>query len=116
MSGLPPEFAALVARRFAVLGEPTRIRLLDTLHVRGEASVTELADAVGTTHANVSKHLNLLLAEHLVGRRRDGAKAMYHIADPTLIRLCEEVCEGIRARLRELHALIEEPSTLERTA
>ena len=72
MNGLTPELAALIARRFAVLGEPTRVRLLDQIHERGEASVGELAEAVGSTHANVSKHLNLLLAERMVGRRREG--------------------------------------------
>ena len=111
MPGLTPDLAELVARRFAVLGEPNRIRLLDALHERGEASVGELAGVVGATHANVSKHLNLLLAERMVSRRRDGTRALYRISDPSLTRLCEDVCEGVRQSLRELHALIDDPAT-----
>jgi DNA-binding transcriptional ArsR family regulator len=107
---LTPELATLVARRFAILGEPMRVRLLDALHERGEASVSELAEAVGAGHANVSKHLNLLLAERMVGRRRDGSRAMYRIIDPSLIRLCEDVCAGVRQGLRELHALLDDPT------
>jgi ArsR family transcriptional regulator len=108
---LTPELASLIARRFAILGEPLRVRLLDVLHERGEASVSELAEAVGAGHANVSKHLNLLLAERMVGRRRDGSRALYRITDPGLISLCEDVCAGVRQGLRELHALLDEPTT-----
>lgn len=108
--GLTPAFAELVARRFAVLGEPNRVRLLDALHERGEASVGELADTVGGSHANVSKHLNVLLAERMVSRRREGSHALYRISDPALIQLCEQVCASIRQALLELHALTEEPA------
>ena len=108
---LSEELAQLVARRFALLGDATRVRILDALHARGEASVGEIAEAIGASHANVSKHLNLLLAERMVGRRRDGAKALYTITDPTLIGLCEDVCAGVRQGLRELQALLDEPTT-----
>ena len=113
MSGLTPDLALLVARRFAVLGEPNRLRLLDELHHREEASVSELADALGATHANVSKHLNLLLGERMVARRRDGARALYRISDPSLRHLCDEVCAGVRQSLKELHELVGEATTNE---
>ena len=73
MSGLTPDLALLVARRFAVLGEPSRLRLLDELYERDEASVGELADALGATHANVSKHLKLLAEAGLEQRAAGGA-------------------------------------------
>lgn len=104
---LTPELAALVARRFAVLSEPNRLLLINALHVRGEASVGELAEAMGASHANVSKHLNVLLGERMVARRREGARALYRIDDPTLVELCEQVCGGIRERLRELATLVD---------
>lgn len=109
---LPPELASLVARRFAVLGEPTRLRLLDLMHSRGEASVGELVEATGGTQANISKHLGLLLKERMVERRRQGSKALYSVADPTLIALCEQVCASVREQARELSALLaEEPAS-----
>ena len=108
MEDFSPELATLIARRFAVLGETNRIRLLNALHVRGEASVGELAEAVESTHANVSKHLNVLLAERMVSRRREGARALYTISDPSLIQLCDDVCAGVRQGVRELQELVGE--------
>ncbi len=106
MTDLTPELAELIARRFAVLGEPTRVRLLNTMHAAGEASAGELTEAVGGTQANVSKHLSLLLAERMVSRRREGTRAIYRIADPTLIALCDQVCSGVSAQLEELQAVV----------
>ena len=102
------ELADLIARRFAVLGEATRLRLLNLLHERGEASVGELAEETGASQANVSKHLALLLGERMVSRRREGSRAYYRIADPTLMALCDEVCSSVREQLRELSVLVEE--------
>ncbi len=106
MDALTPELAEVIARRFSVLGEPTRVRLLDVMSARGEASVGELVKAIGGTQANVSKHLGLLLAERMVSRRREGTKAIYRIADPTLMRLCEEVCSGVRDQIDELSSIV----------
>ena len=47
-------------RRFRVLADPTRIKLLDQLR-RREASVQELTETIGSTQQNVSKHLGVLL-------------------------------------------------------
>jgi len=104
---LPDEFIELVARRFNALSEPMRIRLLDALHVSGEASVTELAEVLGATHANVSKHLNLLYAERIVGRQKDGSRFVYSIADETVLEICDLVCGGVRDRLRQLSELVD---------
>lgn len=76
---LSDEFVALVARRFAALSEPMRIKLLDALHVGGETSVTDLAATLGATHANVSKHLNMLFAEGIVSRRKQQTKFLYRV-------------------------------------
>lgn len=107
MTDLTPELAELIARRFAALGEPTRLRLLDVMHDRGEISVGELVDATGGSQANVSKHLSVLLRERMVVRRRVGSHALYSIADPALIRLCDEVCRGVQEHLRELSTMVE---------
>lgn len=104
---LTPELAQLIARRFAVLGDPTRLQLLNLLHARGEASVGELVEATAGTQANVSKHLAVLLRERMVNRRRDGARAIYRIEDPSLIKLCDEVCTAVRDQIRELSELMD---------
>lgn len=103
---LPEGLVELIAHRFAVLAEPMRIKILDHLRERDEASVLEIAEAVGATHANVSRHLNLLHRATIVGRRKVGTKALYRISDPAVFRLCEEVCGGLAERHLELGVLL----------
>lgn len=95
---LPPEALELVAARFRALGEPIRLRILQTLE-RGESSVSALALAVGSTQPNVSKHLRLLQDVGLVARRQQGSTVLCSIADPMVFDLCAMVCSGIRDRL-----------------
>jgi DNA-binding transcriptional ArsR family regulator len=59
---MPEQLLSLVARRFHLLAEPMRLRLLDRLR-DGEATVHQLADELGTSQQNVSKHLLLLSDE-----------------------------------------------------
>ena len=102
---LPDEIAELIARRFRLLAEPTRVKLLDRLH-EGEASVQELAEAVGTTQQNVSKHLVALADAGILGRRKQGNFVYYRVADESIWRLCDDVCGSVERRLAELHELI----------
>ena len=102
---LPDEIAELIARRFRLLAEPTRVKLLDRLH-SGEASVQELAEAVGTTQQNVSKHLVALADAGILGRRKQGNFVYYRVIDDSIWQLCEDVCGSVERRLAELHELI----------
>lgn len=94
-----------IARRFRVLGEPMRIRLLDRL-CDGEASVQELADALETTQQNTSKHLAVLHSADIVSRRRDGNRVLYAIADESVLELCESACGSLRRHAEELARLV----------
>ena len=88
------EALELVARRFAVLGEPMRLRLLRALF-DGEKNVHTLVELTGGTQANVSRHLQTLTEAHLLKRRKDGLQVFYAIADPTLFKLCDLVCGSL---------------------
>ena len=103
---LPDELVELIARRFRVLAEPMRIRLLDRLR-EGSATVAELQAATGASQQNVSKHLGVLLQAGLVARRKKGNFARYEIADDSVFELCETVCGGFRRQLDEIEALLE---------
>ena len=105
-SPLTPEAAELIARRFRALSDPTRLRILDFLRNRDEASVGELTEALGTSQQNVSKHLSALLAEGFVARRKRGTSALYRIADPGVHELCDGVTAGVESQLAELESLI----------
>lgn len=104
---IPEDLAALIASRFAALAEPNRVRILDALRREGELSVSEIAERVDLGYANVAKHLSLLHRERIVGRTKDGTRAVYRIIDPSIARLCDEVCGAIaqqHAKLAELLA------------
>jgi DNA-binding transcriptional ArsR family regulator len=100
------ELAELVARRFRVLAEPMRIRLLDRLR-DGEATVGELAEALETSQQNVSKHLAVLAEAGMLGRRKDGNRVYHRIVDASVFALCEQVCGSMQEQLRALKALVE---------
>lgn len=95
---LGEEALELVARRFAVLGEPMRLRLLHAL-MEGERNVTSLVEVTGGQQANVSRHLQTLAQAGFVRRRRSGLQAYYSISDPEVFRLCDIVCGGIEKHL-----------------
>src|SRR5690242_18013604 len=97
-AAMSPEALELVAARFRAMGEPARLRILQTLE-RGEMSVSALTNEIGSTQPNVSKHLRVLQESGLVGRRQVGTTAYYFISDPMIFELCEMVCTGMRERL-----------------
>ena len=89
---IPGPILDQVARRFKLLGDPVRLRILNFLHVCTEASVQQIVEATGQSQANVSKHLRALLGESLVERRKEGLYVYYRVSDPTLPALCMLVC------------------------
>jgi DNA-binding transcriptional ArsR family regulator len=105
---LPDPLVDLIAQRFRVLGEPMRIKLLDHLR-EGDATVSELQQALGASQQNVSKHLGILHNAGMVTRTKSGNHARYSIADEGVFELCEQVCGGVRRQLDELDALLSPP-------
>jgi len=75
-----------------------RIKLLDRLR-EGEATVNELAEMLGTSQQNVSKHLGVLADAGILGRRKAGTSVHYSIADKSVFRLCEDVCGSLERNL-----------------
>ena len=103
---VPPELAELIAQRLRVIGDPTRIRILDLLR-EGPLSVGHLTERLDTTQQNVSKHLGVLLQAGIVSRRKEGTSSYYAVADEGVFALCEQVCGGLQAPLADLTALVE---------
>ena len=88
----------LIAFRLRILGEPARIRLLEALD-EGEASVSELASRLGTTHQNVARHLGLLHEAGVVSRRKEGGVNRYALDDWTAWWLVEQVSAALGNRV-----------------
>ncbi|MGE3139371.1 MAG: ArsR/SmtB family transcription factor [Thermoleophilia bacterium] len=103
---LPPELAGLIAERFRALAEPMRVRILDALR-GGDAAVGELAERLGTSQQNVSRHVSVLVGAGIVGREKVGTSVRLHIADPAVFDLCEAVCGGLGRELERLRSILE---------
>ena len=95
---LPTETIELIAQRFRAMGEPMRLRILMALR-EGELSVTELVEQQETSQANISKHLQVLVACGLLKRRKQGLNVLYAIADPGIFSMCDTVCGSIKKHL-----------------
>lgn len=103
---IPAELAEIIAARLRVIGDPSRIRILDLLREE-ELSVGEIAARLGTSQQNASKHLGILLQAGILTRRKQGNSSLYAIADRGVYELCEQVCGGLQAQLSDLTALIQ---------
>ena len=89
---------ALIASRFKLLGEGSRLKLIIALE-SGEQSVNELVAATGLTQANVSRHLAALTAGGILSRRKEGLNVYHAIADPGIFDMCESVCGSLQKSL-----------------
>jgi DNA-binding transcriptional ArsR family regulator len=78
-----------VADVFRLLGDPTRVRLVDALS-HGERCVCDLARLVGLSESAVSHQLRLLRAARLVRARRTGRMAYYSLDDHHVVGLLHD--------------------------
>jgi len=90
------------AYRFALLGDPTRLRIMNALMACRELSVGDIARAANTSRFNASAHLNRLAAAGMLARRRAGTTVYYRVNDVNLPRVCDWMCESVRDRARTL--------------
>jgi DNA-binding transcriptional ArsR family regulator len=87
-------------RLWAALGDPMRLRLLDLLLERGEATASSLAAAVPITRQGVAKHLAVLERAGLVEARRAGREVRFSVRDDRLGQARREM-ERIASRWDE---------------
>ena len=85
----------LIANRFRLLSDPTRLKILHNLGER-ELTVTQIVDQTGSSQGNISKHLGALLDAGVVSRRKEGLNAFYRVGDSSIFDLCEVVCSRLK--------------------
>jgi DNA-binding transcriptional ArsR family regulator len=86
---LPVRTVESVAEVFKLLGDPTRVKLLDALTL-GERCVCDLAALVLLSESAVSHQLRLLRGARLVRVRRAGRLAYYSLDDHHVIGLLHD--------------------------
>jgi ArsR family transcriptional regulator, lead/cadmium/zinc/bismuth-responsive transcriptional repressor len=96
--GLLAQTSALaLAETFKVLGDVTRVRILDAIS-RSELCVCDIARLVGMSESAVSHQLRLLRGMRLVRPRRDGRLVFYALDDQHIVRLFEQGLEHVEER------------------
>ena len=86
-----------LAETFRVLGDVTRVRILDALS-RSELCVCDIARLLGLSESAVSHQLRLLRGMRLVRPRREGRMMFYTLNDQHIVRLFEQGLEHVEER------------------
>lgn len=89
-----------VSHYFALLAEPSRLKILHAL-CDGEKPVGAVVETVGSSQANVSRHLNAMYRSGVLSRRKEANQVYYAIANASVVELCRTVCVQVAARLED---------------
>jgi len=85
------------ARVLKVLANESRLKIVDRLS-RGECSVGELTDLVGSDRSTISKHLALLRAHGIVLDRREGNVVYYTLLTPCVVNFFSCATQVLKER------------------
>lgn len=85
-----PEQVAAAVEAFAMLADPTRLRMLWALRNGTEYDVTTLARVAAVAPTGASQHLSKLRLSGLVRTRRDGRRVLYQVCGGHLRRMLAE--------------------------
>ena len=103
MSQITPSDVDGLTEIFRVLGDPTRIRILDAL-ATSELCVGDIAHRLGVSESAVSHQLRLLRSTRIVRSRREGRMIFYALDDRHVLALFRQglrhVQEGGRQAAR----------------
>jgi ArsR family transcriptional regulator len=86
---MPADAVRALSDTFRMLGDPTRVRILDALGA-GELCVCDIASLVGISESAVSHQLRLLRGMRLVRPRRAGRLVYYALDDQHIIELLKQ--------------------------
>lgn len=86
---MPPQNAEALAETFRILGDPTRVRIIEVLSA-GELCVCDLASLVDISESAVSHQLRLLRNMRLVRARRSGRQVYYTLDDQHILSLFQQ--------------------------
>ena len=89
------------------MGHPTRIAILEALR-DGEATAGHLMSRVQVEQANLSQHLAVLRARHIVVSRKAGNQVFYALRDPVIAEVLDLLRQYFYAHLNETLAVLGE--------
>ncbi len=89
------------------LSHPKRLEIIDLLRDEKEIGVSEIAEALRITKANVSQHLSLLRQQNIVKTRRDGVAVLYSLANPKILVAYDALRKALKEQLESDGKLLE---------
>jgi DNA-binding transcriptional ArsR family regulator len=94
---LGDDAVAALAETFRVLGDATRVRILDAIS-RTELCVGDIAGLLGLSESAVSHQLRVLRGMRLVRPRRAGQQIFYALDDHHIVGLFEQGLRHVQER------------------
>ena len=94
MAMSPPEQADKLAELFKVLGDPTRVRILQALHSQ-RLCVCDIAETLEMTQSAISHQLRILRQARLVRAQREGRSMFYCLDDDHVSQVFEQGLEHV---------------------
>ncbi len=82
------------SRIFRVLGDPTRLGILELLR-GGELCQCEILPLLEKSQPTLSRHLGILEEAGLICSRRDANRVLYRIADEGIYRILDSIDEEL---------------------
>jgi len=86
------------ARILKALANESRLKIVDRLS-RGECSVGELTEMIGSDPSTVSKHLAVLRSHGIVLDRRDGNVVYYKLMTPCVMNFFSCATQVLKERI-----------------
>ena len=104
ISNMYEQVFQLHANLLKALANPKRLEVINTLRDK-EMPVTEMAEKMGITKANLSQHLAIMRDKGILKSRREGTNIYYSLANPKVIQACDIMREVLFEHLKERERL-----------
>lgn len=95
LSDMSSDILSIQEEIFKLIGNQKRLEILLLLEHR-ELNVGEMTDMLGLRQANLSQHLTLLRAQHLVEVRKKGRESFYTLADDSIAVAIRSIHDFLR--------------------
>jgi ArsR family transcriptional regulator len=105
--GMQDALRRFKAQTFQALAHPTRIAIIEALS-KGELPAGKLMAMLQVEQPNLSQHLAVLRAKHILVNRKVGNQVYYAVRDPVLIDVLELLKKYFYSHLDETRAMLVE--------
>lgn len=106
-NNLEKKIFELHSRVCKTLSHPKRLEIIELLRDDKERGVSEIAEKLGITKANVSQHLAVMRAQNIVETRREGITICYSLANPKIIIAYDALRKALEEQLETNGKLLE---------